>query len=236
MNVENRVVIVTGATGGLGRIATKLFADQGARLVLVGTHLEKLQHLIEDLALPKERILLQATDLSQPESGKILAQETLERFGRIDILLHLVGGWSGGKSVTEVDDEQVESMLQQHLWTTYHLAQAIIPAMVASRWGRILVISSPIASHPEANTAPYAIGKAAQEALILTIAQEFKDRGITANILLVKTIDAEHARDQKPDAKNASWTTPEEITAALLYLSADEARTINAARIPLYGD
>ena len=59
-------------------------------------------------------------------------------------------------------------MLQQHLWTTYHLAQSIIPVMTKNRWGRILVISSPVASYPEANTAPYAIGKAAQEALMLT--------------------------------------------------------------------
>jgi NAD(P)-dependent dehydrogenase (short-subunit alcohol dehydrogenase family) len=126
-------------------------------------------------------------------------------------------------------------MLQQHLWTTYHLAQAIIPAMAANQWGRILVISSPTASHPAATTAPYAIGKAAQEALILTIAQEVRDKGITANILLVRTIDVGHARDQKPDDKNSSWNTPEEITAALLYLSSEEARTINGARIPLYG-
>ncbi|MCI0553744.1 MAG: SDR family NAD(P)-dependent oxidoreductase [Anaerolineae bacterium] len=235
MNVENRVAIITGATGGLGRVGTKQFAKQGARLVLVGAHLEKLQHLVEELAIPEERVLVRAADLSQPESGRTLADETFERFGRIDILLHLVGGWSGGKSVPEVADKEVESMLQQHLWTTYHLAQAIIPAMTTNHWGRILVVSSPTASHPVANIAPYAIGKAAQEALILTIAQEVKDKGITANILLVKTIGVGHARDQKPDDKNSSWTTPEEITAALLYLSSEEARTINGARIPLYG-
>jgi 3-oxoacyl-[acyl-carrier protein] reductase len=234
MNDENRVVIITGATGGLGRIATKQFAEQGACLVLVGTNVEKLQHLVEELALQEERILIKVADLSQPESAQMLAQETIEKFGRIDILLHLVGGWSGGKSVTEVDDEQVESMLQQHLWTTYHLAQAILPTMTGSHWGRILVISSPTASSPAVNTAAYAIGKAAQEALIMTIAQEVKDKGVTANILVVKTIDIGHVRDQKPDDKNASWTTPEEITAALLYLSSEQARTINGARIPLY--
>ena len=188
MSIENRVVVITGATGSLGRIATKQFADQGARLVLVGTRLEKLQYLVDELAIPKERVLIRAADLSQSESAHALARETLETFGRIDILLHMVGGWSGGKSVTETDDKQVESMLQQHLWTTYHLAQAIIPGMAARQWGRILVISSPTASHPAANTAPYAIGKAAQEALILTIAQEVKDSGITANILQVKQL------------------------------------------------
>jgi NAD(P)-dependent dehydrogenase (short-subunit alcohol dehydrogenase family) len=235
MNIENRVVIITGATGGLGQIATKQFADQGARLVLVGTSIEKLQHLVQELALPRDRTLIRAADLSQPETARTTAQETLETFGRIDILLHLVGGWSGGKSVIEVDDKQVESMLQQHLWTTYHLVQAVLPTMVASHWGRILVVSSPTASHPDANAAPYAIGKAAQEALILTIAQEVSDRGIPANILHVKTIDVRHARVQQPDDKNSNWTTPEEITAALLYLCSDEARTINGARIPLYG-
>jgi NAD(P)-dependent dehydrogenase (short-subunit alcohol dehydrogenase family) len=234
MSVENRVVIITGATGGLGRIVTKQFADQGACLVLVGTSAEKLQHLVRELALQEERILISVADLSQAETAQILAQEALERFGRIDILLHLVGGWSGAKAVTEVDDRQVETMLQQHLWTTYHLVRAIIPAMITNHWGRILVISSPTASHPASNIAPYAIGKAAQEALILTISQEVKDKGVTANILQVKTIDVEHARDQKPDANNTNWTTPEEITATFLYLSSEAARTINGARIPLF--
>ncbi len=127
-------------------------------------------------------------------------------------------------------------MLQQHLWTMYALSQAILPVMAANHWGRILVVSSPTATHPVAHAAPYAIGKAAQEALILTLAQEVRELGITANILHVKTIDTEHLRDRKPDPQNAAWTTPEEIAAALLFLSSDEARMINGARIPLYGN
>jgi NAD(P)-dependent dehydrogenase (short-subunit alcohol dehydrogenase family) len=82
--------------------------------------------------------------------------------------------------------------------------------------------------------APYAIGKAAQETLLRTIAEEVKGSGITANILLVKKIDVEHVRDQNPDDTNSSWTTPEDISSTLLFLSSDEARTINGARIPLY--
>lgn len=235
MSIKNRVVIITGATGGLGRIVSRRFAEQGASLVLVGTNAEKLKNLANELNLPEEQILIQVVDLSAAASAKEISAATLAKYGHIDILLHLVGGWSGGKSVVEVDHQQVESMLQQHLWTTFHLAQAIIPAMTVNHWGRILVISSPTASHPTANSTPYAIGKAAQEALMVTIAQEAKGSGITANILLVKTIDVEHARDQNPDIKNTSWTTPEEITATLLYLSMEEAGMINGARIPLYG-
>lgn len=235
MMVENKVVIITGATGGLGKVTVKRFAQHGARLVLVGTNNEKLQQLASTLDIPEARILIHAADLNEPEAAESLIASVLDKFGRLDILLHLVGGWSGGKPVVNVDDQQVETMLQQHLWTTFHLVQACVPAMDANHWGRILVISSPTASHPVADVSPYAIGKAAQEALILSLAQETKGNGITANILLVKTIDIEHARDQKHDSKNAGWTTPEEITATLLYLSTEDAGVITGARIPLYG-
>jgi NAD(P)-dependent dehydrogenase (short-subunit alcohol dehydrogenase family) len=234
MSIKNRVVVITGATGGLGRVVTKQLADQGARLVLVGTSLERVQSLEEELKLPKERVLISVADFCQPERTSDLVRQTIDKFGRIDILLHLVGGWSGGRSVIQSDCEQVESMLQQHLWTTYHLTRGILPVMLSNHWGRILVVSSPLAANPVANMAPYVIGKAAQETLLRTIADEVKGSGITANILLVKKIDVEHVRDQKPDGENSSWTTPEDIASTLLYLSSDEARTINGARIPLY--
>jgi 3-oxoacyl-[acyl-carrier protein] reductase len=99
----------------------------------------------------------------------------------------------------------------------------------------MIIVSSPFAASPRAKGAAYAIGKAAQEALMLTLAQELKGTGVTSNILLVKTIDAKHARENEPSAKNTFWTTPEEIASAILYLCSDEAKTINGARIPLYG-
>lgn len=236
MNIQDRVAVITGATGGLGRIAARQFGQQGARLTIVGTNAEKLQQLASELNLPSERVLLHATDLHRRSAADDLTKRVIEKFGRLDILLHLVGGWNGGKPVVDVDDQQVDTMLRQHLWTTFHLVQACVPAMTANHWGRILVISSPTASHPVANAAPYSIGKAAQEALTLSLAQEVKGSGITANILQVKTIDIEHARDKKPDPNNAGWTTPEEITATLLHLSTEEASVITGARIPLYGD
>jgi len=235
MGIENRIAIITGTTGGLGRVVAKKFAEEGVRLVLVSTNDAKLQQLVGELNLAEDRILGVIADLSQPAAAKEIADKVLAKFGRIDILLHLVGGWSGGKPVVDVADEQVEYVLQRHLWTTYHLAQSFIPIMAGNHWGCILVISSPVASQPEANAAPYAIGKAAQEALMLTIAQEVREGGITANMILVKTIDTSHEREQQPSEKNASWTTPEEIAATLLHLCAKESSMITGARIPLYG-
>jgi NAD(P)-dependent dehydrogenase (short-subunit alcohol dehydrogenase family) len=174
-------------------------------------------------------------DLSQAGSAQQVLNDSLARFGRVDILLHFVGGWVGGKSVPEVPEEEVESMLQQHLWTTFFLAKVLSPHMVANGWGRIVVVSSPSASVPPANGLPYSVGKSAQEALMMTLAEELKGTGVTANILRVRTIDVKHERDRQPTEKTASWTTPEEIVSAIRYLSSDEAGMVNGARIPLYG-
>ncbi len=235
MGLENRVVIITGATGGLGSIVTHRLAETGAKLALVSTNTEKLGDLARELSLPQDRLLTYAVDLRQPASAEKVKIAVTEKFGRAEVLLHFVGGWIGGKPTTQVAAEDVETMIQQHLWTTFYLAQALVPHLVSNGWGRIIVVSHPNVSTPPANVAPYVVGKSAQEALMLTLAAELKDTGVTANILRVRTIDVKHERDRERTAKNASWTTPEEICAAIFYLCSDEARTVNGARIPLYG-
>ena len=180
-------------------------------------------------------MLTGAFDFTQPDAAQNATQQVLQKFGRVDVLLHFVGGWTGGKPIVEVPAEEVANMLDQHLWTTFYLAQALVPRMVESGWGRILMVSSPHAMRPPAKMAPYVVGKAAQEALMLTVAKEVARSGVTANILQVRTIDTNHERDREPSPKNANWTTPEEITAAILYLCSDEARVVNGERLALYG-
>jgi NAD(P)-dependent dehydrogenase (short-subunit alcohol dehydrogenase family) len=235
MGLENRVAVITGATGKLGSTLARSLAAQGARLALFSSNDERLRQLGESLDIPGDRWLHGAFDFTEPGAAGEAIRMVLDKFGRADILVHVVGGWIGGKSVTEVPANEVSQMLNQHLWTTFYMARAFIPQALANGWGRIVVISSPLASVPPANMSPYIIGKAAQEALVLSLAREVANTGVTANILQVKSIDAEHERDRQPSAKNASWTTPEEISAAILYLCSDEARVINGARIPLYG-
>jgi NAD(P)-dependent dehydrogenase (short-subunit alcohol dehydrogenase family) len=232
---KDRVAVITGATGNLGSVVAGSFSKQGLKLALLSTNVERLEGLASELGLPKDRVLTGAYDLTSHEAVREAAATVLEKFGRVDILVHLVGGWTGGQPVTEVAEEEVAGMLKQHLWTTFHLAQAFVPLLTASKWGRIIVVSSPLATNPPAKMAPYVVGKVAQEALVLTVAKEVAGSGVTANILQVRSIDAKHERDQQPSSKNANWTTPEEITAAILYLCSNEAHVVNGARIPLYG-
>ena len=204
-------------------------------MALIGTHLDRLTALAEEIGAPTERLAAVEADLTQAETARRAAQTVLQRFGRVDMLLHFVGGWAGGKAVVDVEASVLEDMVNQHLWSTFHTLQAFVPALISNGWGRIIVISSPSAQTPPARGLPYSAAKAAQEALIATLAEELKDTGVTANVLRVKSIDVRHEREQAPSARNASWTTPEEIAATLRHLCTDEAGVINGARLPLYG-
>ena len=232
--LQNRITIITGPTGGLGRVVTKKFAEEGARLALFDLSAQKLKDLVRDLEISEEQYLLRATDLTDSTAVEEAAKEVIGKFGKAEILIHLVGGFTGGKRVVETAEEDVSMMLRQHLWTTFHLVQGFVPLMVANGWGRVIVISSPAALSPRGGNAAYAVGKAAEEVLTLSLAQELRNTDVTANVLLVRRIDVEHERDQNPTSENASWTTPEEIAAAVRYICSEEAQVINGARIPLY--
>ena len=235
MSLKNRVVVIGGATGGLGKVVTRSMAAQDAKLVLIGRSAESLDQLVSELGLTTDKVLTLAIDLNNPEAATRVADAVLQKFERVDIVLQLVGGWTGGQPVVTVDPADLNAMLQQHAWTTFYLAQAFVPHLLKNEWGRIIAVSSPFAQAPRAKGSAYAMGKAAQEALLLTLAQELKWTGVTTNILLVKTIDVKHQREQEPTAKNAAWSTPEEISAAILYLVSDEASQVNGARLPLFG-
>jgi len=235
MSIEKRTTIITGATGGLGSVTSRILGDLGVNLALLDRNPDKLTALTKSLSLPKNRIFTVALDLLNPAEAKTAAEAVAAKFGRIDILIHLVGGWIGGRSILETSPDDLSFMLNQHVWTSFNIAQAFVPHLVKNGWGRIIMITSPFAARPTAKGGPYAIGKMGQEALMLTLSQELKGTGITTNLLQVKTIDTEHKKVSAPTSDNASWTTPEELASAIVYLLSDEASNINGAKIPFYG-
>jgi NAD(P)-dependent dehydrogenase (short-subunit alcohol dehydrogenase family) len=175
-------------------------------------------------------------DLRRADAAASAVSAVVDRFGSVDALIHVVGGYHGGETVVDVRDAEVGAMLSQHLWTTLNMVRAAVPVMTAAGWGRVVAVSSPFASTPGKAVAPYAIGKAAQEALLGGLAREVAGTGVTVNLVLVKTIDVEHQRDTEPSPKTASWTTPEEISAVIGHLLSDDARAVNGAKIPLFGN
>ena len=235
MSLQDRVVVITGATGALGRVVARQFADQGANLVLFSRSDENLKSMVAELELPRERVVISAVDIGNETNLQSAIAKVIDRFGRLDILIHLVGGWTGGAAVIDTETDTVAEMLDQHLWTTYQLSKNALPQLIENGWGRLIVISTPFADRPAAKLGAYSIAKAAQETLMLTLSEELKGSGVTVNILRVKTIDIAREKITAPSAENVYWSTPEEISSAALYLCTDQAAAINGARIPLYG-
>jgi NAD(P)-dependent dehydrogenase (short-subunit alcohol dehydrogenase family) len=235
MDLKNRVAVITGATGGLGSTLARELAAQGVNLALLDIDPSRLETLVQSLSLPTSRLFTRTVDLLDPAGTKSTALAVLSKFGKIDILLHVVGGWTGGRTLLEAPADDLAFMLNQHVWTSFNVIQAFVPHLVSNGWGRVAMITSPYAARPNAKGGPYAVGKAGQEALMLTLSQELKGTGVTANLLQAKTIDMQHKKVSAPSADNAAWTTPEELTAGILYLLSDEAATVNGAKLPLFG-
>jgi NAD(P)-dependent dehydrogenase (short-subunit alcohol dehydrogenase family) len=222
---QGRVIVITGATGALGSKAAHTFAARGHSLVLLDNDQTKLDSLVRDLNLSAERLFTSVVDLRNGGSVRATAEAVSARFGGVHALIHLVGGWTGGKTLVEVGEEELTNMLGQHVWTTFHLFQSFSPLLIKSKWGRVITVSPSTVSNPPPKRGVYTAAKAAQENLILTLAAELKEYNVTANIIQVYAIDVEHT---------GKGTTPEEIVAALMYLFSDEAAKVSGARIPVY--
>jgi NAD(P)-dependent dehydrogenase (short-subunit alcohol dehydrogenase family) len=223
--MNNKVIVITGATGVLGAKAAHTLAAAGHSLVLLDNDQTKLDALTRDLDLSAERILASVVDLRNGEAVRSTAGAVSVKFGALHGLIHLVGGWVGGKTLTEAGADELDSMLGQHVWTTFHLFQAFTPLLVKSRSGRVIVVSASTVPNPPGKTGIYTAAKAAQENMVLTQAAELKEQGVTANIIQVRAIDV---------GNTGKGTTPGEIVAAMMYLLSKEAAKVSGARIPVY--
>lgn len=232
---DGLVVLITGATGALGRAAAQAFAADGARLGLLGTSEDRLRSLAAASGLDDGRWAPGVGDLRDATQAGSAIDAVTSVLGPPDVLLHLVGGWTGGTTLPDLEPGVLDDMLGQHVWSTFHVVRAVTPGMVERGWGRVIAVTSTLAASPGPGMAPYVAAKAGQEGLVRVLARELAGSGVTANLLAVKTIDAEHERERAPSKKNASWTTPEEIVEAMRFLCTDAAAPVNGQVLRLDG-
>lgn len=233
MPLTNRVAVIIGASGALGPAVARAFAHAGARLVLVATQPDELDKLFKDLGFRESRVITQLADALDDAAMQTLAQTVKTRFGRADILLHLTGAYIGG-ALGDTTDEQWEHMLDVNLRTAIHSTRAFLPLLLENNWGRIVTISSGITQSPPPNALAYVTAKAALETMTVALAQQVKEKSITANTVLIRALDTPAERAKQPD-KKTGWVKPEDVAATLLFLCSDEAGAITGARIPVFG-
>lgn len=231
----NRVVLITGASGGLGGAVVRTFAEQGARLILTGRRLPELEATAAALELHKDRTLLLPVNLIDPAEVEQLARAAAERFDTIDVLVHIAGGFKAGAPVAQTDVETWNFMLNLNLFSAFLAARAVLPGMLARGYGKLVFISSKTGSQPGANTAAYGVSKGGLELLVRDLAEETRQHGVNVNAVAASVIDTPANRGANPGADYSAWVQPESIAGVIGFLASDATRDIHGAIVPVYG-
>ncbi|HEX3745689.1 MAG TPA: SDR family NAD(P)-dependent oxidoreductase [Bryobacteraceae bacterium] len=222
--MENQVVLITGANGGLGTFVTAAFLQAGARVVGTSRQISPSAFLHPNFeAIP--------ADLTRPHNAVRLVADALDKFGRIDALVHTTGGFAGGAPIHETDDATWDSMLELNLRAALNILRAVIPVMRQQETGRIVAIASRAAAEPAANISAYSATKAALVSLVKTAALENRKLGITANAILPSTIDTDANRRSDPKADRSKWVSPQKLAALAVFLASDDASDITGTAI-----
>jgi NAD(P)-dependent dehydrogenase (short-subunit alcohol dehydrogenase family) len=228
------VVAIAGAAGGLGPEVARVLAERGDTLSLGERDEARLGTVVDDLGLRSDRLLAQPVDLLDIDSARAWADATSERFGGVDALVHLVGGWRGGEPIASAPIED-DTFLHDVLVRSVQLAtRAFLPALLESG-GRFVIVSAAQAERPSSTNAAYGSAKAAAEAWTLALADELGERGGTANIVRVNAIVTPQMRIDSPEKEFRTFTDADEIAQAIAFLLSDAGRKMNGQRLSLHG-
>ena len=236
MNFRDKVVLVTGGTGGLGREVTMAFLEAGATVAVTYVAPEGFKTLISAAertgATPPAGAKV---DVTSDEQVQKFVAELVAKHGRLDILVNTVGGYAGGTNLWEVDPKTYDKMLDLNLKSGFVLSRAIVPQMIKQNRGWIVNVASKAALDHAAGGALYEASKAGALALFDSLAADVKSYNINVNSVLPSIIDTAANRQAMPKADFSRWPKPQEIAQVILFLCSEEARVIHGAAIPVYG-
>lgn len=227
------MIAIAGVGGGLGPAVAERLAAEGAIVTGAERSQEALDSLAADMDLPPERWDGRAVDLLDEEAARAWCAALVERFGRVDGLLHLVGGWRGGEPLHEAPLSDWALLHDLLIRTVQHTTRAFHDQLAASEHGRFVLVSAKQAQSPTNANAAYAAAKAAAEAWTLALADGFGPGGATANIIVVDAILTPRMREENPGVDFPTFTSAEDIAAAIAFLCSDGAKKMNGQRFAL---
>jgi NAD(P)-dependent dehydrogenase (short-subunit alcohol dehydrogenase family) len=234
MSLDGKVVAIAGAGGSLGPIVSAHLAGHGAKLALAERTPDLARSCASQLDVDEERCDTFAVDLLDADAARGWAERAASKFGGVDALVHLVGGWRGGKPIAEApveDDEFLHGLLVRSVQTA---SRAFLPYLI-ERAGRFVIVSSIQAQRPTSTNAAYAAAKAGAEAWTLALADELAPAGGTANILVVNAIVTPQMRAENPDKAYATFTDASQIADGIAFLLGDGGTKMNGQRLSLHG-
>ena len=239
--MAGKVVLVAGGTGGLGRAVSLAFVETGARVIVTFQRpgdLDELKKAASVRLVETQGASLDGFNVDVTDEAAVakLIDGIVERHGRLDCLVNAVGGYAGGVKLWEMEAKAFEQQLALNLRSGFVLAKAAARVMVKRGSGAIVNVSSKAAVEHAAGASAYAASKAAAVAMIDSLAADLKGTGVRANSIMPSIIDTPANRKAMPKADFAKWPKPEEIARVILFLCSDEAKLIQGAAVPVYGD
>jgi len=233
---ESKVVLVAGGTGGLGRSVTLAFLAEGASVSVTYRKPEDWDALQNAAGANRQNLSGFRVDVTDEPAVASVIDTIVTKHGRLDALVNTVGGYAGGVKFWELDAKVFDQMFAQNLRSGFVLARTVLPQMLKQGTGSIVNIASKAAVDHAAGAAAYASSKAAAVAMIDSLAADLKGSGVRANSILPSIIDTEANRQAMPKSNFAKWPKPEDIARVVLFLCSDDAKLVQGASLPVYGD
>jgi 3-oxoacyl-[acyl-carrier protein] reductase len=224
--MDGKVVVVTGASGALGKVVANVALARGARVAGV-------DHASAVIAATENRIDIGSVDLTDATQARNAIDAVASHFGRVDALINIAGGFAF-EAIAEGDPKTWQRMYALNVLTALNASRSAIPYLAASGTGRIVNVGAMGALQATAGMGAYAASKAGVHRLTEALAAEWKGR-ITVNAVLPSTIDTPANRASMPKADFAKWVTPEELADVILFLASDAASAVTGALLPVNG-
>ncbi|HEY2645953.1 MAG TPA: SDR family NAD(P)-dependent oxidoreductase [Candidatus Acidoferrales bacterium] len=226
--MSQRVIFITGANGGLGVSVTRKFLATGAIVIGASQKISK-----EDF--PDANFFPCPADLTNAKVVNGAIDSVVQKFGALHAVIHLLGGFAGGKSIAETDDRTWEQMSDLNLNSAFYVLRSAIPHLRKAGNGRFVAVGSLAAVDPHAGIGAYVTFKTALAMLIRTVALENKDAGVTANVVLPGTMDTPTNRESMPRANFSKWVKTSDVADLIAWLADEGAGHVTGATLAIDG-
>jgi NAD(P)-dependent dehydrogenase (short-subunit alcohol dehydrogenase family) len=233
--MSDSVVLVTGGAGNLGRAVTDEFLRTGVHVAVPVYKTDHPSALDELRASHGDRLHTFALDLTTERGAQEAVERVVEWGGRLDAVAHMVGGYSGGSRIHETPADAWDRMIDLNLRSAWFVTHFALRPMLERGGGSFVFTSTRAALRGRGGQAAYSISKAGLITLAESIAEEYRDEGIRANVVLPGTVDTPANRRAMPDADASRWTAPQEIARVVVFLSSPDAAPVSGAAVPVYG-
>lgn len=227
-----QTVVITGAAGALGSTVAELFFRAGANIALVDINFAKLTHPRWKHA---KNVGLFETDLTDVNSVNNSVSQIIDRFGQIDCLANVAGGFKMGPMVHETPVSDWDFMINLNAKSVFLMCRAVVPHMLEKNKGKIVNVAARAAVEGKAKMASYCVSKAAVVTLTQSLAAELKMNNINVNCILPGTVDTQQNRNDMPDANFSNWVPTTDLANEIWHLCSEQAKGVTGAAVPVFG-